>query len=638
MLGESGGALSAVRTAIARSGASHRVWVAALCFAFGAPVLAAPAKNVLVLYSNNRLVPGNIEVDRGLRDVLTNEPDHPAQIFSEFLDRPDFGGASYERTETTYLREKYAARQPDVIVAVADDALDFLLGNRAQLFPQTVVVYAAVSKSHLRSIPPLPAGMVGVPREYDFAGTIGQALRWHPAARRLVVVTGASVHDREWEAELHREIPSVAGSVSVEYLAGLPTASVLQRLRGLGPDSVVFTPGYFLDGEGRLFSPRDAAALIAGASTAPVYGPFDTFLGTGVVGGRMPSFEEMGRQAGQIVARLLAGAPPASLRLPETEPMALRVDWRQIRRWRIDEKAVPADAVVYFREPTLWDSYRNASVAVAAIILFQAGLIVTLLLERRRRRSAEFAVQKQRTELAHASRLAIAGELTASIAHEINQPLGAILTSADAAELLLQSGVDRRDDLRRIVARIRRDDLRASDVIRQLRALFAKHEPQRKPFELNAATADVAAMLRVEAQRRRVTLDVRPTATPADVIGDQIQIEQVLIILVLNAMDAMADIPEDRRAVVLSVAASEGGRCVVVRDHGNGIVPEHFAKLFDSFFTTKPNGMGLGLSIARSIVEAHGGRIWAERLAEGAAFHVDLPDAGRAGKAAAEPT
>jgi len=619
---------------------AHQVLVvAALSLQVGHVALAAQTKNVLVLYSNNRLVPGNVEVDRGLRALITGPAAQSVQIFSEFLDRPDFGGTAYEDTVTTYLREKYAARPPDTIVAVSDDALDFLLRHRAQIFPHAVVVYTAVSTSHLRSIPTLPADVVGVAREYGFAATIAQALRWHPAASRLIVITGASGHDQEWAAQLRHEIPAVAGTVSVEYLAGLATASLLKRLGELGNNAVVFTPGYFLDGDGRLFSPRDAAALIAAASTAPVYGPFDTFLGTGVVGGRMPSFEDMGTQAAQIVTELLAGTAPASLRLPQSAPMALRVDWRQIQRWKINPKAIPPDAIIYFREPTFWDAYRDVAIAIAAVIVFQAALIGALLLERRRRRSAEFAVQRQRVELAHASRLAIVGELTASIAHEINQPLGAILTSADAAELLLQSPVDRRDDLRRIVARIRHDDLRASDVIRQLRALFAKHEPERKPFELNAAASDVAALLRVEAQQRHVILDIRPTPGPSEVIGDEIQIQQVLIILVLNAMDAVADVPEDRRTVVVSIARTDGGFSIVVRDRGHGVPLEHLSKLFDSFFSTKANGMGLGLSIARTIVESHGGRIWAESgLSVGSAFHFELPAGGRVSLPGPQPT
>jgi signal transduction histidine kinase len=216
--------------------------------------------------------------------------------------------------------------------------------------------------------------------------------------------------------------------------------------------------------------------------------------------------------------------------------------------------------------------------------------------------------------------------LTASIAHEINQPLGAVQTSADAADMILQSGGDRREDLLRIVTRIRRDNLRASDVIRQLRALLAKHEPERKAFELNAAITDVVTLLGAEARQRHISLDARPASTPTYVEGDQTQIKQVLINLVLNAMDAVGDAAEDRRGIFVSVERVASGAVVTVRDRGHGIAPELLSKLFDSFFSTKERGMGLGLSIARTIVEAHGGRIWAESAAgEGAAFHVELP-------------
>ena len=136
--------------------------------------------------------------------TLTSSWDGPVQTFSEFLDRPEFSGEAYEGTITTYLREKYAARPPDAIVAVSDDALDFLVRHRAQLFPGVPLVYMVVSKSFMRSHPGLPADAVGVPIEYDYAGTIEQALRFHPTARRLVIVTGASDRDRMREATLRR--------------------------------------------------------------------------------------------------------------------------------------------------------------------------------------------------------------------------------------------------------------------------------------------------------------------------------------------------------------------------------------------------------------------------------------------------
>ncbi len=599
--------------------------IAALWLVLIQAALAAEPRNVLVLFSNNRLVPANVAVDRGLRAALVNPADRPTQLFSEFLDRPEFSGEAYERTMTTYLRDKYAAHPPDAIVTVSDESLNFVVRHRDQLFPNAPVVHTAAATSVLRALPALPAGVFGVPIEHDHVGTIDQALLWHPNARKLVIVSGASERDRQREAILRRDVPAVAGGRTVEYLAGLPTAEVLRRLSELDRDAVVFTYGYFQDGERRLFNPRDATALMAAASKAPLYGPLDTFIGVGAVGGRMPSFEDMGRQAGQILNALFAGTAPSSLGLPESTPTPLRVDWRQVRRWGIDESLIPPGTIVSFKEPTFWEMYRNVAIGTALVILLQTVLIAALLVERRRRRKAEEAVLEQRSELAHASRLAVAGELTASIAHEINQPLGAIQTSADAADMILQAGGDRRDDLLRIVTRIRRDNMRASDVIRRLRSLLARHAPERNSFDLNVAMNDVAALLFAEARQRQVALELRPAPAPARILGDETQMQQVLINLVLNAMDAVADLPEERRSVVVAIEQVASAIAITVRDPGHGIATEDLSKVFESFYSTKKKGMGLGLSIARTIVEAHGGCIWAASSpGEGASFHVEL--------------
>jgi signal transduction histidine kinase len=589
-------------------------------------VMAGETRNVLVLYASSRLLPANVKLDHGLRQTIQTSADRPVALFDEFLDVPRFGGQAYARTVATYLRDKYAIRPPAVIVVGNQEALSFVLENRAGLFPEVPVVYMSAPKSFLRSIPALPADVFGVPIEYDISSTIDQALRWHPRARRLVFVTGTGAWDRGWEGWLRAEVPGFKDRATAEFLAGMPTAALLKRLGELGGDTVVFTPGYFKDGEGRNFTPRESAEAMAAAATAPVYGPFDTFIGTGVVGGYMPNYDRMGRQAGKIVNALLDGATPASLHLPEAMPTTLNVDWRQVRRWGIDEKAIPNDAVVHFKERTFWEDHQNEVMIGVAVFLLQAGLIGGLLVERRRRRSAEHAEQNHRSDLAHASRLAVAGELTASIAHEINQPLGAILSNADAADLLLASGADRRDEVRQILADIRRDDLRASEVIRRLRALLSKHQGERQPFSLEQAVSDIEPLLHAGARRRQATLDLRPVPPAVTVVGDRIQIQQVLINLVLNALDAVADVPEERRTVVVAFETTPGGIAIAVRDRGHGVAPEHMPKLFESFFSTKRKGMGMGLSITRTLVAAHGGRIWAENNPEeGAVFHVELP-------------
>ena len=582
--------------------------------------VASPPKRVLVLYSTSRLAPGNVEIDRGLNAALDID-NEPPLTYSEFLAYPEFSGDTYENVMVGYLLGKYGAAPPDAIVAAGQDELGFIVRRRAQLFPNAPVIHVVVPTPVLQTLQPLPPDIVGVPSDYDFSGTIAEALRLHPNAGRLVIVTGASARDHEREARLRREVPAVAGVVTVEFWAALPLMELQHRLAGLGSDAVVFTPGFFRDGSGGRFVPRDAAAVIARASSAPVYGSVDTFIGTGIVGGRMPDYDEMARQAGETVKAILSGTAPQALRLPSTTPTRLHIDWRQAQRWGIDQNLIPADAVVHFRDPTIWEAHRTLVLIALAVFLVQMALIVGFYLEHRRRTVVESTMQSLNTQLAHASRLAVAGELTASIAHEINQPLGAVQTSADAADLILQARADRDENLIRIVTRIRSDNTRASEVIRRLRTLLAKQAPERRAFDTGVAIADAALILRPEAERRKVTFNVQSSSSPAIIEGDQIQIQQVLINLALNALDAVTGLPENRRLVEVSMRQESSTIVITVRDHGHGVAIEDLPKVFDSFFSTKQSGMGLGLAIARSIVESHGGRIWVENREPHGAAH-----------------
>ncbi|HKA42872.1 MAG TPA: MASE1 domain-containing protein [Burkholderiales bacterium] len=238
------------------------------------------------------------------------------------------------------------------------------------------------------------------------------------------------------------------------------------------------------------------------------------------------------------------------------------------------------------------------------------------------RKRAEDANQR----LAHVSRLAVLGELTASIAHEINQPLGAILSNADAAEILLDSEVVPVDELRQIVKDIRKDDIRAGEVIRHMRSLTRRRNLSMQPFDLNRAIDDVIRLVNVDLGRHRVAVDAEFAPLPI-VYGDQVHVQQVVLNLILNGVDAMADTPAARRRLRITTARCEsGGVEVSVTDSGPGIAHDQAEDLFASFYTTKPDGVGLGLSIARSIVEAHGGAIWAETRPEGGArFSFVLP-------------
>jgi PAS domain S-box-containing protein len=235
-------------------------------------------------------------------------------------------------------------------------------------------------------------------------------------------------------------------------------------------------------------------------------------------------------------------------------------------------------------------------------------------------------VEETNQHLAHVSRLAILGELTASIAHEINQPLGAIRSNADAAEMLLESGPARLEEVRQILDDIRRDDVRASEVIRRIRGLLQKHETEIEPYDLNEVVRDCVRTVGADAARRGITLETEVAALPI-LYGDRIQVQQALLNLLLNGMDALDSTPRAKSRILIRTARGLDGTAeVAVADSGKGIPQEHLPRLFESFYTTKKDGMGLGLSIARFMVESQGGRIWAESGGGGGAtFRVELP-------------
>jgi PAS domain S-box-containing protein len=235
-------------------------------------------------------------------------------------------------------------------------------------------------------------------------------------------------------------------------------------------------------------------------------------------------------------------------------------------------------------------------------------------------KQAEFQARRQREEMAHLSRVSMMGQLASALAHELNQPLGAILRNAEAAELFLENDRPDLDELRNIVADIRKDDQRAGDVIDRLRSLLKRRDIESVPLVVNELLRDVVSLTRADAAARQVTLEIETLLNLPQVRADRVHLQQVLLNLLLNAMDALNDAPAGKKRVTLQ-AHRNGDNLVeiAVSDTGGGIAPDRLPQVFEPFFTTKAQGMGMGLAISRTIIEAHGGMIWAENNADGGA-------------------
>jgi PAS domain S-box-containing protein len=248
------------------------------------------------------------------------------------------------------------------------------------------------------------------------------------------------------------------------------------------------------------------------------------------------------------------------------------------------------------------------------------------------RKRSELELARQRDEMAHLSRAAILGELSGSLAHELNQPLSAILSNAQAAQRFMARDPSNLDEVREILKDIVEQDKHAGEVIRRLRLLLTKGEVNLQTLDLNGVVLDVAKLVRNDLAHQGVTMSTDLAPDLPLVRGDRVQVQQVLLNLVMNGCDAMADVEIPQRLLAVRAGRNGGGFVQVsVADRGCGISPEEFGRLFEPFFTTKSNGLGLGLAVCRSIVEAHEGRLWAESgPGAGATFHFTLPAAGDA--------
>ncbi len=252
--------------------------------------------------------------------------------------------------------------------------------------------------------------------------------------------------------------------------------------------------------------------------------------------------------------------------------------------------------------------------------------IEDITLEKLHSKQAETEVQEHRNEVAHLLRVASVGELSAALAHELNQPLAAILSNAQAGQLLLAPNVLKLDEVRKILDDIVADNRRAGQVISRLHKLLKKREFEAERLDANELLDDVLKLMHHETRTRQVRVVTELTEGLPPISGDRVQLQQVLINLIFNANEAMAQQAEKARALTLTSCRDEDGVRISVMDTGCGIPPGHEEKIFERYHTTKQQGLGLGLSLSRAILLAHGGRLWAEnRPVGGAVFQFTLP-------------
>jgi signal transduction histidine kinase len=622
---------SAIILRAMRSGRYLRAWLLTMLLVgvwLGAGVAAHAAPedaSVLILLPGQPGLPAATAIASGIRAVLLTEWSFRVTIEMEHVDVARFASPeAEERRLRTVYGSKYGNQRFDVIVAALPEPFQFVLRARDDLWPGTPVVCGVDERSVVDL--KLPPGFAVLTIRFDMGGTVRAALALLPDTRHVALVGGASPPEQVYH-DLVRQAVSAVSGLDVIDLTKLPIADVMARVSSLPEHTVIVQSSYQVDGAGRRFHGIDLVPHVSNAANRPVFTPLGLALGRGVVGGSILEFEDIGRDAGMVASRLIRGATPPPAPVPSYARSAPRFDGRQLARWHLDERRLPEDSQVIFRQPTLWEEYRWHVVSAVGLVGAQAALIVALLFQRRRRREAEAALRqaetaarRQLSQIAHLDRVAGMGQLASSITHEVTQPLTAILANAQAAKRLLARAGPELEDLRSCLDDIVSDDKRASDVIRRTWQLLKRTEIVSMPLAVNDLAANMIGLVANDALVHAVNIEFFPAARLPVAYGDPVQIQQVILNLLTNAITAAANGGAPTRQVtVWTTDATAPYLELGVHDSGKGIAEGDLGRIFEPFFTTKLDGLGMGLAISRTIVETHRGRLLVENDPTGGA-------------------
>lgn len=591
-----------------------------------------PERHVLVLLSDqeSRMAAETDLID-GLRETLSPPHADHITLHMQSLEVEETPRDAHDHALVLWLRERFRVSSIDVVVSVGVSASTFAARYADSIWPRVAVAFVAVDEAWVAATE-RPARSVPIIVHNEYLSTAHTALMLVPGAHRIVLVSDGAINRRR-DSLIHQQLSLLPTPADILDLTDAPRDELALRLHSLMPSDVILaiTPL-----PGAASHTRPGLAEVAKRADRPMFTVDESLVGEGAVGGLVMSYGNVGRRSGVLVQRLLDGADPARMQSTIAADTAWVFDQRQLTRWKLDDRNLPAGSDVRFRDSSL--SIRLMLVSLILLTVLAGVIGRRFMVSRPQRPPAvasaqvpqvvtEFDQQRNLHDLAHMNMISAMGEVAASVAHELNQPLTAVLSNAQAARRLLTGNSVGAAELREILDDIIEQDKRAGDVIQGMRRIMKKDQFEWVALDMRALVTDVVHLLAHQAAWHGVLLLTEFGSGQPKVRGDRVQLQQVILNLVLNGIEASRVEGGARRRCVSIVTRLEGKSLrLSVRDSGNGIPADADERLFEPFFTTKRNGLGMGLSISRSIVELHRGEIRARNVPGGGAeFSVVLP-------------
>jgi signal transduction histidine kinase len=587
-----------------------------------------PLRRVLIIDTEGSTRPAFVQFMEGFRAELAKQQGTHFEVFTENLELSRMGRDANDDRTMTWLLEKYRGWPFDVIISTSDATLRFLLRNRSQFTLQTEIV----------SVERLPRNAMADDKHVSILScdlpeaarrTVRLASHILPELREVAFVAQTRSHPKAAEAVLE-QLQLTAETIGLNFLplVDLPLGELRATLAGLSNQTAVVYLNYTVDEDGNDYVPAELLETLCRESASPFFGMSESYLGRGVVAGVGFSLREIGREAAQLVSS------PASIEEQAVRAVAaeILVDARVLDRFGIPRDRLPADARVLFDPPQFWQEYWLQITAGVAMLVIQGVLLLTLAIQYRQRVRAEQTVSEQRDQLAHAGRVSMMGQLAAALAHELGQPLGAILNNVEAAAMLLQNDSSANaTELRDIISDIAADEERADLVLARIRSMIKQQTFTVSRIDPVAVVRDAATLAQVRLKNAGISLIVDCPASLPEIAGDSILLQQALLNLINNSADAIGA-AGDRKglagAITICLRQEDRSAAFSVSDNGGGIDEQTHSleQVLQPFQTSRTDGMGMGLPIVATIAEQHDGSLRLEnRPGDGLTVTLTVP-------------
>ena len=606
--------------------------VLSVCLLVPAETRAQPVKRVLVLYWYDKDFPGHLKWEESFRAALKPVPEGTIEYFPEYLEANRFPGEMQSEALHAFLKQKYQNRPVDIVVAQSEVSLNFLI-RYSDLFPRVPIVFYSGSRPSPETLARRPA-ITGLVVFSDFRKSLDCALQLQPNANHVFVISGSQEHDKRFETSVREELKDYRSDIKINYLTDLSPVELIAQTSRLPKRSVIlYVWQQARDSQGKLLESADIVSLIAPTAVAPIFAMSGPLIGRGMVGGYGYTPEAGGARVAEIVRQIVEGQPVESIPI-EAVPTSPMFDWRELKRWKIDEEALPAGSIVFFKEPTLWQQYKWRILLSAALFLLQTLIIAGLLVERNRRKRAKELLDQLNAELetrieARTAALNAKSHELESFAYTVAHDLKAPLRGIDGySRLLLEDYAGKLDAEGQTFLKTIQSS--TDEMTHLIDDLLAYSRLERRELKTDRLELAPLVNLIVQEKKREAgrSIDFVVEVNGGTVLADTNGLAQSLRNYLDNAIKFSSKTSKPR----VEIGAQENGaNCLLwVRDNGIGFDMKDHERIFHIFqrltSTDDYPGTGIGLALVRKAMERMGGRAWADsKPGQGATFYLEIP-------------